>query len=373
LLDASASYSGFTQDNSLNINIAPSPKFPAGLSAKESFASDREELGVDLSYPVTAAFVNTYNMKYHDLAIKTKFAQNAALKNQLSFKLGMLYFQWDFSYAQTDMQKLLVTQFQATVDQLKTLESGGMAAHSKVLQAQARLESAKVLLSACQNTLDSMRFELVNFIQSPDTTSAPEPYAFHGQTSFDTVSLNTARPELIAMDLSVSQLTTFNDILTGQKYPNLVFDVGLRYGKPGLNMLGTDFMGYGVASAQLKFTIFDGFKVASQKHQNQTQIEIVQLQKQQLVNTFTNNIKTTKLELQWAKKQEASAMTSLEAANAFADDAKNSLASGTITALDYLDAVNGAAQAKLAVKQAKFMQNIATLKLYYVAGKDLLF
>ena len=47
--------------------------------------------------------------------------------------------------------------------------------------------------------------------------------------------------------------------------------------------------------------------------------------------------------------------------------------SGPATSLDYLDAVNNEAAAKLAVKQAKLMQSIALLKLYYVAGKELKF
>ena len=98
-LDASASYNGFTQDNSLSI------KLPTGQSLSENLPSGRAELGVDLSYPVTASFVNMYNIKYRDLAIKVKFAQNAALKNELSYKLGLLFFQWDFSYFQTDVQK----------------------------------------------------------------------------------------------------------------------------------------------------------------------------------------------------------------------------------------------------------------------------
>lgn len=368
-LDASASYTGFTEKNSITMSL------PTGQSLKQTIASDRGELGIDLSYPVTAAFVNMYNVKYHDLAIKVKFAQNASLKNQLSFKLGTLFFQWDLSFSQKEVQKLLVSQFEATVDHLKTLEAGGISSHSKVLQAQARLENARVQLSASENASDSLGLELVNFIQSPDSAPTPETYAFHLDTSntlsIDTVSLNTGRPELIAMDLSVSQLATFNDILLGQKYPNLVFDLGYRYGKPGLNLTGTDFMGYGVASAQLKFNIFDGFKVSSQRNQNQTQIDIVQFQKQQLISTFINNLKTTKQQLKWARNQEKSALVALEAAHAFAEDSKNSLSSGTATSLDYLDAVNGEAIAKLAVKQAQFMQNLAMLKLYYVAGKEL--
>ena len=132
-------------------------------------------------------------------------------------------------------------------------------------------------------------------------------------------------------------------------------------------------MAYGVASAQLKFNIFDGNRLSSQQHQNQTQIEIAQAQKQQLINNFNSSLKTTKLQLAWAKKQEQAALVSLDAAHAFSEDSKNSLSLGTATSLDYLDAANNEAAAKLAVKQARLMQNIALLKLYYVAGKELKF
>ena len=185
-----------------------------------------------MSYPVTAAFVNIYNIKYRDLAIKAKFAQNAALKNDLSFKLGLLFFQWDFSFSQTDVQKNLVSQYESAVAQLKTLEGGGMAAHSKVLQAQARLESAKVELSACENHSDSMRIELVNFIQGADTTVVPEPYAFHadnsGPLSVDTISLNTGRPG------TYGNGHDHFAIINTQRHPS-----GAKIPEPGLRPSGT--------------------------------------------------------------------------------------------------------------------------------------
>jgi outer membrane protein TolC len=375
-LDVVGSYNYFSEKNSIHIpagTLSPTqPDVTTNLGTNY-----RAEAGLDLSYPITTAFVNMYNVRYRHLALQMRDAQSAGLKNQLSFRLGALYFLWGLSFSQVEVYQTLVAQLTDQAAQAQNLKTGGLSSSSKVLDALARLASAKADLVTAQNQSDSLKYELVNFTQCRDSALAPEDYSFAldsaALASLDTVSLNSSRPELAAMDLGISQLAVLQDIIRGQKYPNLVAVAGYRYANPGLKMGGEDFTGYGQAGLQLKWNLFDGFRVTNQRKQTAQQAEIVKYQKQQQIDTWNNAIKNSRHQLTRAVRQQDAAQASLAAAEAVTADAKNSLAAGVITQTDYLNALTSRARAALAVKQAAFMKNMAVLQLYFASGRELKF
>jgi outer membrane protein TolC len=309
-----------------------------------------------------------------------KDAQNAGLKNQLSFRLGALYFAWALSYSQVEVYQALVKQLADQTSQARNLSAGGVTSSSKVLDALARLANAQADLVTAQNQSDSLRLELANFAQCKDSALAPEPFSFGldsaSLASLDTVALNTARPELASVDLFISQQSTLSDIMSGQKYPNLVASVGYRYANPGLKMGGSDFMGYGQAGLQLRWSatsLFDWSGPSNQQKQTSSQIEIAKFQKQQMIDSWNNAIKNAKLQVTRASRVRQAAAAALTAADAVVVDAKNGLAAGTLTQSDYLNAITSKAKADLTVRQAAFMNNLAILQLYFAAGKELRF
>ncbi|HUI91170.1 MAG TPA: TolC family protein [Chitinivibrionales bacterium] len=381
-LDVVGSYDYFSERNSIKFpdNLPVPPASPLSALAGKSLTMGnyyRAEAGLDLSYPITSAFVNIFNVRYRHLGLQMKDAQNEGLKSQLSFKLGALYFLWSLSYGQAEVYQTLVTQLTEQAAQVKNLKTGGVASSSNVLDALARLASAKADLVTAQNQTDSLRLELVDFTQCKDSAPVPEEYSFDldpaALMALDTVTLNDTRPELAAMDLGMNQLLALQDIIRGQKYPNLIAVAGYRYGNPGLRMGGTDFMGYAEAGLTLKWNLFDGFKVTNQRKQTAQQAEIIKYQKQQQIDAFNNAIKNAKLQITRAIRQQDAAQASLAAAEAVVTDAKNSLTAGIVTQTDYLNALTARARAALAVKQAAFMRNMAVLQLYFASGKELKF
>jgi outer membrane protein TolC len=374
-IDLFGSYAYQSKKNSISLPIRSS-FFPSG--PLEMGVNDRSDVGLELTYPVTAAIVNIFNVKSRQLALQTKSAQDMALRNRLSFKLGTLYFLWSLSCSQMNVKKLLVAQFEANLAQLANLQAGGLSSASKVLEARASLENAKMQLVTEENRTDSLRLEMVNFIRCDDSAIVPEAYEFNadsqGATSADTFSLNEFRPELAALDLSIDQLDAYNDVLTGRKYPNLLLNAAYHYGRPELQMSNDpDFMGYAVAGVQIRFNLFDGNKIVSQVQQTQQQIEILRNRKKQAINEFNNAIKSARKQYTRAKRQKAAALASLEAAIAVSKDVKNSLDAGLLTALDYQNALMAQATAELAVKQAEFMERTALLQVYFAVGKEIKF
>jgi outer membrane protein TolC len=347
---------------------------PNGVSLGTNY---KTEAGFDVSWPLTTAFVNTYNVRYRHLALTAKEAQNQSLRNQLSFRLGTLFQQWNMSFQQVDVYNTLVAQLAELSNQTENLKAGGLASTSRVLDVKARLAQAKADLVTAQNQCDSLKLELFNFIQYPDSSFEPQDFSFpmDSQTlaSIDTVTLNSSRPELIAMDLGIEQLSLLQSIISGQKYPNLVAVAGYRYANPGLAMGSDRFMSYGQAGLQLRWNLFDGGKVSSQHRQTGEQIDIARNQRQQLIDTWNNAVKNAKLLVVRALRQSEAANASLAAAEALANDARNNLAAGVATQSDVLNAFTARSRAALAVKQAWCMKNLAILQLFFASGKELNF
>jgi outer membrane protein, adhesin transport system len=376
-LDVIGNYNYLSEKNSI---VLPSNSPLAAMLGPNGIplgTNYKTEAGFDLSWPLTTAFVNMYNVRYRHLAVSAKEAQNLGLKNQYSFRLGAMFLQWNMSFQQADVYKTLVTQLADLSQQTENLRAGGLASVSRVLDVKARLAGAKADLVTAQNQSDSLKLELLNFIQCQDSAFAPDDYSFPidsvALASIDTVKLNAVRPELLALDLGIEQLSVLQSIITGQRYPNLVAVAGYRYANPGLAMGSDKFMSYGQAGLQLKWNLFDGGKVSSQHRETGQQIEIAEKQRQQMIDTWNNAIKNAKLSVVRAIRQSEAADASLAAAEALATDAKNNLAAGVATQADVLNALTARSRAALGVKQAVFMKNLAILQLYYAAGKELNF
>jgi outer membrane protein TolC len=372
-VDADGYYSYQNKKNTITLPIK-SVYLPSG--ALEIGTYDKSDIGLDISYPLTSALVNIYNVKHARIGVQVKSYQNEALKNQLSFKLASMYLLWDFSFCKANMQKVLITQMDAAVIQLQTLKAGGMVSSARILEARAKLENARLELCTDENTTDSLRREITDLIQCGDINITPENYDFGIDSELvaglDTISLDPYRPEITALDLSVDQLSVMLDILSGQKYPNFVLTAGYHYGRPELNM-GTDpdYMGYATAAVKFNFNLFNGDRTTIKQRQTQQQIEIVKMQRTQMINTLNNSIKSAKQDFLRAIKRKKAARLSLDAADTLVTDLKNSLMLGTVTSVDYLSSLSSRAAAEYSLKQAEFMEKIAILKLFFASGKKL--
>jgi outer membrane protein TolC len=374
-LDAVASYNQLTDKTSNTMKISPLSAGPSTFVIP--YSDHKAELGADISYPLTAAFVNIYQVHYKNLIYKAAQIQKQSLVSMLSYKLAATYLLWSFSYGQADVQKALMTQLEQSVDQMKNRYAKGLSASSSVYDAQARFDAATVDLISFQNKTDSLKLELMNILQSNDSTMTPENFSFKldslGIAALDTLSLDTTRSELFTSDVIRNQLQLFDKILFAQRYPNIVAVAGYRYGQPGLQMGKNDFMSYGQVGIQCKLNLFDGFRVSSQQAQNKMQMAMTQTQKLQQKNTWQMQLENAKLQLKHTQMQKRATLTSKKAADAFLADAKNNLAAGTITSSEYLNAQVAQAKADLAIKQAEFMESMGVLQVYYAAGKELIF
>jgi outer membrane protein len=371
-LDISASYSYLTEKSKIHISLdSINPIMPGFAIDKPVGTNDRTEAGIDLSYPLFASS-RMFMVAGRKDAVASKQSMLDAVKNRTSLALGLLYFQWDLSHKQTALRKALVEQLETYTKQVATQREAGTVLQSKLLDARARLQLAKVDLAAADDQTDSLRRELMSFILSKEQSFAPDTA---GSTLLDTLPIpkaaKTERPEILALDQAGAQLEKMKGALRYRRLPSLYGTAGLRYGRPGLNMGVNEEMGWGVAGLQLKWNLWDGFRTRAESALLQRRIDLVNIERTRQIEMIQRTFALAKRQVTGTADRLAACEAAREAAVALTADLKNALAAGTVTAADYLDALVKQAQAELLVEQAKTARKSAVLRMWFAAGKTI--
>jgi outer membrane protein TolC len=227
-------------------------------------------------------------------------------------------------------------------------------------------------LVIAEDQTDSLRRELMSIILSKDRSIVPDTAA---GAALDTLpipkSVQTERPELIALDHAGAQIDEMRKALRYRHFPSLFGMAGLRYGRPGLNMGRDRYMGYGLLGLQLKWNLFDGFKTQAQGALLQRRLDLIDIERTRQIETIERTFERAKRQVNAAAERLAACEAAREAARALTGDLKNSLAAGTATTADYLNALANQAQAELLVEQAKTTKKTALLRMWFAAGKTI--
>ena len=375
-LDASASYHYLSKKNKIFLNLSElNPSLPPDSIREMTMgANDRAEFGLDIAYPFFTGFSRYYAVAGRKEAVASKGAALDAVKNRASLALGLLYFQWELSHKQTVLRRTLVEQLETYTKQVAAQREAGTVLQSKLLDARARLQLAKVDLAAAADQTDSLRRELMSFILSKEQSSAPDTA---GSTMLDTLPIpkaaRTERPEILALDHASAQIEKMRQALRYRHFPSLFGTAGLRYGRPGLNMGADidDYMGWGLVGVQLTWNLFNGFRTRADDALLQRQIDLINIERTRQIETIQRTFECAKRQVTSTADRLAACEAAREAARALTADLRNSLAAGTVTAADYLDALVKQAQAELLVEQAKTIKKSAVLRMWFAAGKTI--
>jgi len=341
------------------------------------------ELGIDASYPLFTGFTRSQNLKSKHQAIYAKEAELRAGKNQVSLKLAGMYYSWQLAELQTEYQQKILEHSLALQKQLEDFVKAGTGVRSHALTAAAKAKAAEVDLLSAQNTGDSLKYELVDFLGSRDSSitnsknalsldSTPIPTPDWAKENAGSNS-DSLRPEIEVLERTSEQLRYSENALSGQRLPQLYALAGYRYANPGLNQTEDAFMNYGIVGLQLKWNLFDGWKNHSQKNQLEVQLKEINEQKRKLNGAWWKSKHLAEVQFERWEKQFQAAKASREAAEASANDLKRQFSVGLATGLDWLEARNQVARATLTMSQARTMQTLAILQWRYAAGKELRF
>jgi outer membrane protein TolC len=212
----------------------------------------------------------------------------------------------------------------------------------------------------------------MSFILSRDQSIVPDTA---GLTALDTQpipkTVKAERPEIVALDHAIVQIEKMREALRYRHFPSVFGTAGLRYGRPGLYLGFDRYMGWGLLGVQVKWNLFDGFMTQVQGAQMQRQIDFIDIERTRRLEMIARTFELAKRQVNSTAERLSACESAREAARALTADLRNSLAAGTVTAADYLDALVKQAQAELLVEQAKTAKKAAVLRMWYAAGKTI--
>ena len=373
-LDVTGSYNYLTEKSRLNVRIpSPLPGASPIVIDKTMGGNDRAECGLNLSYPFFTGFQRYYAVMGKKEVVAIKQATLEGTKNRASLNLGQLYLQWELSYKQVLLRQALVEQLETYTKQLVAMLESGTIQRSKLLDAQARLQLARVDVEAAKDQGDSLGLEIKAMLLLKDASIGPDTSGM----VFDTLPVpkvpKTTRPELVALDHATAQVEAMRASLKFRHFLVISGLAGLRYGRPGLNLGRDAYMGYGLVGVQAQWNLFDGFKVQTEKELIERQINFIDIERTRQTEFFSRSFTLARQQFRSAGNRLMAAESARDAAEALAEDCKNSLSAGTITNAEYLTALVNLAQARLLVEQVRTMKKMALLKVMYTAGIIIIF
>ena len=262
--------------------------------------------------------------------------------NVLNDRINQLFFG---TLSLDESKKILALKEQTLGERLKVLESGYR--NGMVTLRDVELIRAEILLTRQQlaeveaekiSAAGSLRI-LTGAKIGPETILA-EPIA-----AVTTRSVN--RPELKLFDLLGNKIETNSSLLQTMRNPKLFAFGQAGYGRPGLNMLATEFDSYYLVGVGLSWNIFDWNQTSRNRQMLNLQKEMVTSSR----NLFNQNLEISLFRAHESIKKAENLLQSdkqlLAMRGKIAQQSASQLENGTITSADYIVDLNAETQAKI--------------------------
>ena len=275
-VDAYASYQAFTEANHIHMQLPPSN----AVIDRDLGDRDREEYGVDVSWPLYAGGQRRRLVRARDASLGSAEASGRALRNRLSLRLAGTYYGWLAADTAARTQIEAARAWREAMDQAAAEVRRGSALRSREADARARWLTAEVDARAAADLRDSIgRAAALLLDLPPDSPPSFAPPA--DTTPVVAAPANAAgeRPEIGALRLAAESATQQEKALFGQNLPAISAMAGYRLANPGLDMGGESYMNYGVIGLQARWNLFDGFRNVARRAQARAQREAIESEK----------------------------------------------------------------------------------------------
>jgi outer membrane protein TolC len=366
-VDLSGAVTYFSEKGEVTINIPPMQR------TIETSRNDRIETGIDCSYPLFTGFARTNAIKGAQAAVKQKEAALRVARNRASFALARIYCQMDFFTRSLLTVRKRISTLEAHLEQVKALCEGGLSTVTRELEVKSKLLNTQVDLAGTLAAIDSLRREVIYLTRTQDSLCMPEENCEFLDSIAIPMTIDTQRAELESISAALGQLDASMKVIESKKFPTVAANAGYRFGRPGLNGNSNDFMGYLIAGVQVRFNLFDGFKMSSQSHQVAINKDIVQQNRSGSIDAWNNILANCHRQNIFLKEKINAALLSIEAAQSLVQSSKEQFDAGQLTQIEYLNALDNDAIASLRLEQARFERRLIILTGMYISGADLTF
>ncbi|MFA6689918.1 MAG: TolC family protein, partial [Sphaerochaetaceae bacterium] len=254
-LDLTGSYQYQSETSKMKIVI---PAFMEGMDDvtidKSLGDHDKAEVGANVSYVLFSGFSETRAAEAQEASLKSTETSYLQTKNTLALRFGLLHYAIQSARISLRLEEARFSARKAHLGVLEKRTDSGVSTSAQTLSAVAELARASADTAEAHRKLDSLYQEFESFVGVPYPEEAPPELPLVDSDS----SLRSLEAE--ALEQRADAFLKQGAATQGGAYPQISTYVGYRYGNPGLNLTGNEWMGYAVAGVQAKWNLFDGFE-----------------------------------------------------------------------------------------------------------------
>ncbi|MBZ0265741.1 TolC family protein [bacterium] len=162
-----------------------------------------------------------------------------------------------------EVLEIAQTQLNRVESHLQSVQEGieaGMLNREVLLEVQIRVEQAKQQVKQAESAMIRKRLELSYLIGKTESDIVPEGDLTNSlishETRENTQALNS-RPDILSFEKKSESLIWSKRSVEASFLPSLNAEIAYHYGRPGINLIENDWMGYGTIGASMSWTLWD--------------------------------------------------------------------------------------------------------------------
>ncbi len=363
-LDISMHYRHVSEVASLELTLpAPLPSKTVDLGVYDTY-----ETALDLSIPLFTGFALSNNItltsavqKAQELNLEQQKKNTAITVIRLYRKMQGLY--WENAGVRAARMRIMLQ-----MEKTSALVSQGMALPTDTLSLRlAELQFAqqelalKAAIKKMQNQLEILVGEAVKIDLRSLPVSHLKPEARFDSTA-EALQLSSQQVRLSQIKVSLQESVY---------WPNLALQLGYRYGKPGVNFIENDWMGYGVIGLQLRWNIYRWGGDTKRVQAGRAELAKAEWQHQEVTDQLRTGFINALEDWQTTRQQAEISARALETARRQFEVIESQYEQGAVSSLDYNAANLDLTRAETSYNKSHIDLALQLQEINFLSGKPL--
>lgn len=273
--------------------------------------------------------------------------------------------------AQVEAARLAVARLNRHLEAVSDARTAGAATEESRLRALARLNLAGQRLVQAEAARDSAGLALGRLVGRPGGIVRPVGDVAAPLLEADNspgLTLDT-RPDIAALNWEQQRQLELAAAARGRLRPRVLADVRAHYGRPGVDALANEWMGYTTAGVSLDWPLWDGGARRDRARQAEARGRWLEAQQRDLGEAITAANAGAHTALRAAATQERQAGERTELQRLLLEMVEGRYAQLNATENEYLEAQDDLTQAELDLALARTRVRLAEVALLWTLGR----
>ena len=364
-VDLKASYSRFSEVMQMDIEAISIPNTFINIPGRSIRFGDENnyEASISVMQPLFTGHRISSMLDANRQRVRAHQMQLAASKHQLKFNATKAFYNLIKTHELKKIAETSYQQVQAHLRDIQNFYEQGLVARNDVLTGEVKLSEAELLITNADNGIELANIALLNLLHLELAQTIIPEYDLEKftATTLDITkeSQLSDKAELKMLDFQLASLHFKRKAAAGAYWPNVALFGNYIYGKPGLDKIANQWMGYWIAGVQLQWNLWDWGKTSAQVQQLQSAINELKLGRTELASNLELDIKRTLINLKGSRKRLQNSMKTLESAQENYRILENRYREGIISNAEYLDAQADLTRARINKIQTQIELQIA--------------